>query len=261
MENEKERQEAIISRLLKDEKTQEFFKKIESEMLEIAKMRKGRTAKEIYDEYEKVRQELARMGIYGGVFGEKTIGDGMHFEKVLDKGVYIKDDYLTTSGHENPFIKEYEAKQETLESEDKFYDLLIRLSDSEKEELLNKIKLAKSLLDEYFKSNKGFSYENTGGDINQEFKEVFDQALTKVLEMGEINIQEIFEKVGQIADSTSEQESPEKEQKSKLLSNIAEYFINETYKKFIKEKLEKIKDSQNREEAKTEENTIEEQGE
>ena len=260
MVNEKERQEALISELLENEEIAEFFRKLESKMVEIAKGTKGRTREEVSAELEEVRRALRAQGFNDRVFGEESIGDGMRFEKVLDNGVYVKDEYLTTPRGENPFIREYEKKQEKTKSEDKFYDLLWSLSEREKMELLRKIQLAESLLSEYLKIEKGFSYDNPEGNVNQEFKEVFEQALTKVLEEGDIDVEEIFGKVGQIADSTSEQESPEKEQKDKLLSNIAEYFINETYKKHIKEKLEKIKDSQNRE-ANKEANNVGEQGE
>ena len=261
MVNEKERQEAIIGELLRDEKAVDFFKKIESEMVQIAKNTKGRTKEEVSAELEGVRRDLRNQGFNDRVFGEESIGDGMRFEKVFDYGVYVKDEYLTTPRGENPFIREYERKQDTKKSEEKFYSFLCHSSEREKMELLSQIKLAESLLSEYLNIEKGFSYDNPEGNVNQEFKEVFEQALTKVLEEENIDVEEIFEKIGQIADSTSELELSDEEQEDKLLSNIAEYFINETYRKHIKEKLEKIKDSQNREEANKEENAVEEQGE
>ena len=52
MVNEKERQEALISELLENEEIAEFFRKLESKMVEIAKGTKGRTREEVSAELE-----------------------------------------------------------------------------------------------------------------------------------------------------------------------------------------------------------------
>ena len=116
MENEKKRKKYIISELQKEKKIGEFFKKLESEMIEISnkKREESTTDKEI--EYEKATKYLSERDISGtGVYGEKIIGDGMRFEKVVDKGVQIEESYLTTSRDENPFVQDYERKKEEID--------------------------------------------------------------------------------------------------------------------------------------------------
>ena len=332
MENEEDRKKYIISELLKDEKIGEFFKKLESEMIEISnkKREESTTDKEI--EYEKATKYLSERDISGtGVYGEKIIGDGMRFEKVVDKGVQIEESYLTTSRDENPFVQDYERKKEEIDqlnkeidelekelekaeknilltafskkhnekidtikkeikekkdlreskvpsdSEEKLYKLLMNLSDKEKVEILKNIKQAKQSLDEISKKETSDSHEYID-ETNQGFEEVYNQALMKVLEDKNINIQEIFEKIGQTSDLSADKEAPE-EESDKFLSNIVEHFINETYKdhkekidetlrdkliKTVQEKLEEIKALQ--EKLKTlqknkDENNIEEQKE
>ena len=163
------------------------------------------------------------------------------------------------------------------DSEEKLYKLLMNLSDKEKVEILKNIKQAKQSLDEISKKETSDSHEYID-ETNQGFEEVYNQALMKVLEDKNINIQEIFEKIGQTSDLSADKEAPE-EESDKFLSNIVEHFINETYKdhkekidetlrdkliKTVQEKLEEIKALQ--EKLKTlqknkDENNIEEQKE
>lgn len=342
MENKEKRQETIISELIKDEKARDFFEKIKNKMIEIAREKREESLPKEYTEFLKARKYLSERGISEfGLFGEKVIGDGMHFEKVVDKGVKIEESYLTTSGDENPYIQEYERKKQEVdqldkeiadlekelkkiednvllvffskkhfekiditknkitdkkklreskipsESEEKLYKLLMTMSDEEKLAILENLKTARQTHDAYFKSNfdqidydeKKYSREYMDEKTEKSFEEVFNEALMKVLEDENINIQEIYEKIGQTTDLATDKEST-KEEKDIFLSNIVEYFINESYKnqqeknemtdketlrkqliERIKRKLEEIKGLQKELENNKEEKNIEEQKE
>lgn len=342
MENKEKRQKTIISELIKDEKARDFFEKIKNKMSEIARIKREESITKEYTEFEKARKYLSERDISEfGLFGEKAIGDGMRFEKVVDKGVKIEESYLTTSGDENPYIQEYERKKQEVdqldkeitelekklkkaeanilltafsknhnekidmtkqeieekkklreakvpsESEEKLYKLLMTMSDEEKASLLENLKIARQTREAYLKSysdqigydEKKYSRDDMDKKTEKSFEEVFNEALLKVLEDENIDIQEITEKIGQTTDSATDKESSV-EENDKFLSNIVKTFINEKYKnqqeknemtdketlrkqliERIKRKLEEIKGLQKELENNTDEKNIEEQKE
>ena len=136
--------------------------------------------------------------------------------------------------------KELRESKVPPKSEDNFYKLLMTMSDEEKVTLLENLKTIRQNREAYEESYDNQWYYNSNRYSNkhmymdngtkEKFEEVFNEALMKVLEDENIDIQEITGRIGQTTVSTTDKESPGKEEDT-FLSNIVRAFIIETYNK------------------------------